>query len=47
MTWKKTDIMGRSNDRIVFYALDDDHVRDLLAMGSAHAAEAAVGKDTS
>ena len=32
-------VRARREGRVVFYALDDDHVRDLLAMGSAHAAE--------
>lgn len=37
-------VRARREGRVVFYALDDDHVRDLLTMGSAHAAEPA-GKD--
>ena len=34
-------VRARRAGRVVFYALDDDHVRDMLAMGSAHAAELA------
>jgi DNA-binding transcriptional ArsR family regulator len=34
-------VRARREGRVVFYALDDDHVRDLLALGSAHAAESA------
>jgi DNA-binding transcriptional ArsR family regulator len=34
-------VRARREGRVVFYALDDDHVRDLLAMGIAHAAETA------
>jgi DNA-binding transcriptional ArsR family regulator len=33
-------VRSRREGRVVFYALDDDHVRDLLAMGIAHAGEA-------
>jgi ArsR family transcriptional regulator, lead/cadmium/zinc/bismuth-responsive transcriptional repressor len=32
-------VRSRREGRVIFYALDDDHVRDLLAMGIAHAAE--------
>ena len=32
-------VRSRREGRVVFYALDDDHVRDLLAMGIAHAGE--------
>lgn len=32
-------VRARREGRVVFYALDDDHVRELLAMGGAHAAE--------
>jgi DNA-binding transcriptional ArsR family regulator len=32
-------VRGRREGRVIFYALDDDHVRDLLAMGIAHAGE--------
>lgn len=34
-------VRSRREGRVVYYALDDDHVRDLLAMGIAHAAETA------
>ena len=34
-------VRARREGRVVFYALDDDHVRDLLAMGGAHATETA------
>jgi ArsR family transcriptional regulator len=34
-------VRSRREGRVVFYALDDDHVRELLAMGTAHAGEAA------
>ncbi len=32
-------VRSRREGRVIFYALDDDHVRDLLAMGIAHAGE--------
>jgi ArsR family transcriptional regulator len=32
-------VRSRRDGRVIFYALDDDHVRDLLAMGIAHARE--------
>jgi ArsR family transcriptional regulator, lead/cadmium/zinc/bismuth-responsive transcriptional repressor len=32
-------VRSRRDGRVVYYALDDDHVRDLLAMGIAHAGE--------
>jgi DNA-binding transcriptional ArsR family regulator len=32
-------VRARREGRVVFYALDDDHVHDLLAIGNAHAAE--------
>lgn len=32
-------VRARREGRVVFYALDDDHVRELLAMSGAHAAE--------
>lgn len=32
-------VRARREGRVIFYALDDEHVRDLLAMGIAHAAE--------
>jgi ArsR family transcriptional regulator len=38
-------VRSRREGRVVFYALDDDHVRDLLAMGIAHAGERAVASD--
>ena len=34
-----------SGGRVIFYALDDDHVRDLMAMGIAHAGEVAAGSE--
>jgi ArsR family transcriptional regulator, lead/cadmium/zinc/bismuth-responsive transcriptional repressor len=34
-------VRSRREGRVIFYALDDDHVRDLLAMGIAHAGEVA------
>jgi DNA-binding transcriptional ArsR family regulator len=34
-------VRARREGRVVFYALDDEHVRELLAMGRAHAAETA------
>jgi ArsR family transcriptional regulator len=36
-------VRSRREGRVIFYALDDDHVRDLLAMGIAHAGEIAAG----
>jgi ArsR family transcriptional regulator, lead/cadmium/zinc/bismuth-responsive transcriptional repressor len=38
-------VRSRREGRVVFYTLDDDHVRDLLAMGIAHAGEVAPGDD--
>jgi ArsR family transcriptional regulator len=32
-------VRSRREGRTIFYGLDDDHVRDLLAMGIAHAGE--------
>lgn len=32
-------VRSRREGRTIFYALDDEHVRDLLAMGIAHASE--------
>lgn len=32
-------VRRRREGKVVYYALDDDHVRALLAMGAAHAAE--------
>lgn len=32
-------VRARREGRVVFYALDDEHVRELLAMGIAHAGE--------
>jgi DNA-binding transcriptional ArsR family regulator len=34
-------VRSRREGRVIFYALDDDHVRDLMAMGIAHAGEVA------
>jgi ArsR family transcriptional regulator len=34
-------VRSRREGRVIFYALDDDHVRELLAMGIAHAGERA------
>lgn len=36
-------VRSRRDGRVIFYALDDDHVRDLMAMGIAHAGEVAGG----
>src|ERR687894_1777091 len=36
-------VRSRREGRVIFYALDDDHVRDLMAMGIAHAGEVALG----
>ncbi|MBA3450632.1 MAG: helix-turn-helix transcriptional regulator [Chloroflexia bacterium] len=38
-------VRSRREGRVIFYALDDDHVRALLAMGIAHAGEIAAGTD--
>jgi ArsR family transcriptional regulator, lead/cadmium/zinc/bismuth-responsive transcriptional repressor len=38
-------VRSRREGRVIFYALDDDHVRDLMAMGIAHAAEVAAGSE--
>jgi DNA-binding transcriptional ArsR family regulator len=38
-------VRSRREGRVIFYALDDDHVRDLMAMGIAHAGEVAVGSE--
>jgi DNA-binding transcriptional ArsR family regulator len=35
-------VRARREGRVVFYALDDDHVQDLMAMSIAHAGEVAV-----
>ena len=32
-------VRSRREGRVIFYALDDDHVRELLTMGIAHASE--------
>jgi DNA-binding transcriptional ArsR family regulator len=32
-------VRSRREGRVIFYTLDDDHVRELLAMGIAHAGE--------
>ena len=34
-------VRSRREGRVIFYALDDDHVRDLMAMGIAHVGEVA------
>ncbi len=34
-------VRARREGRVIFYVLDDDHVRELLAMGIAHAGERA------
>ncbi len=34
-------VRSRREGRVIFYALDDEHVRELLAMGIAHAGEVA------
>lgn len=36
-------VRSRREGRVIFYSLDDDHVRDLLAMGIAHAGEGQKG----
>ena len=36
-------VRSRRAGRVVYYALDDDHVRDLLGMGIAHASEVTGG----
>lgn len=38
-------VRSRREGRIIFYALDDNHVRELLAMGIAHAGERRDGDD--
>src|SRR4029078_5752127 len=38
-------LRSRREGRVIFYALDDDHVRDLMAMSIAHAGEVAVGSE--
>jgi DNA-binding transcriptional ArsR family regulator len=38
-------VRSRREGRVIFYALDDDHVRDLMAMGIAHAGEVAGGSE--
>ncbi|MBA2595680.1 MAG: helix-turn-helix transcriptional regulator [Chloroflexia bacterium] len=38
-------VRARRQGRVIFYALDDDHVRELWAMGIAHAGEFAPGSD--
>ena len=32
-------VRSRREGRVIFYTLDDDHVRDLMAVGIAHAGE--------
>jgi ArsR family transcriptional regulator, lead/cadmium/zinc/bismuth-responsive transcriptional repressor len=39
-------VKSRRQGRVIFYALDDDHVRDLMAMGIAHAGEALAESET-
>ena len=39
-------VRSRREGRVIFYSLDDEHVRDLLAMGIAHAGEIAAGSET-
>jgi ArsR family transcriptional regulator len=39
-------VRSRRDGRVIFYALDDDHVRDLMAMGIAHAGEVAGESET-
>jgi ArsR family transcriptional regulator len=39
-------VRSRREGRVIFYALDDDHVRDLLAMGIAHAGEGSPGSES-
>jgi DNA-binding transcriptional ArsR family regulator len=36
-------VRSRRAGRVIYYALDDDHVHDLLGIGIAHASEAASG----
>jgi ArsR family transcriptional regulator len=36
-------VRSRRAGRVIFYALDDDHVRELLSMGIAHASEERMG----
>jgi ArsR family transcriptional regulator len=38
-------VRSRRVGRVVYYALDDNHVRELLAMGIAHAGEASGGEE--
>jgi len=33
----------RREGRVIYYTLDDEHVRELLAMGMAHAGEGSIG----
>ena len=39
-------VRSRREGRVIFYALDDDHVRELLAMGIAHAGEGSPGSES-
>src|SRR5918997_177061 len=39
-------VRSRREGRVIFYALDDDHVGDLLAMGIAHAGEGSAGSES-
>src|SRR5215218_2667368 len=38
-------VRSRREGRVIFYSLDDDHVRDLMAMGIGHAAEVIAGSE--
>jgi ArsR family transcriptional regulator len=38
-------VRSRREGRVIFYALDDDHVRELLTMGNAHASEERTGEN--
>ena len=38
-------VRSRREGRVIFYSLDDDHVRDLMAMGIAHAGEIVAGPE--
>ena len=38
-------VRSRREGRVIFYSLDDDHVRDLMAVGIAHAGESLAGSE--
>jgi ArsR family transcriptional regulator, lead/cadmium/zinc/bismuth-responsive transcriptional repressor len=38
-------VRARREGRVIFYSLDDDHVRDLMAMGIAHVGEVVTGSE--